>query len=106
MDIGVNDNLFGGRMMAWLDEAGVIFAQYETGKKNFVTKSFDSIEFKLPVKVKDTVFISAVVKEKRSKGLSVELSAICNNQLVCRTIGIFIHVDENGKPKNLEETNE
>jgi len=101
MDIGVNDNLFGGRMMAWLDEAGVIFAQYETGKKNFVTKSFDKIEFKRPVKVGDTVYINAEIFEERSKGVSVKLEAICAAEVVCETIGVFIHVDEKGIPAKI-----
>ena len=36
-DIGVNDNLYGGRMLDWIDEAGAMFARLGFPKNQFVT---------------------------------------------------------------------
>lgn len=98
MNIGVNNFLFGGEMLAWIDEAGFIFAQMETGKTRFVTKSLEKVEFKRPVLVNSVVEICGKKIEQRTKGISVELIAKSEGQIVCQTQMIFVHIDEDGKP--------
>jgi acyl-CoA thioesterase YciA len=98
MNIGVNSNLFGGEMLAWLDEAGFIYVQKITNKSRFVTKKFEEVEFKLPVKVGSIVSIYGEEVDRRSKGVSVKLEARCRENIVCSTQVIFVHVDENGLP--------
>jgi len=97
MNIGVNSNLFGGTMMAWLDEAGFIFAKKSTGRSRMVTKMFEKIDFKAPVKVDSVVDIFGKILEKRTKGITVELVAKCRDTVVCSTSAVYIHIDENGK---------
>jgi acyl-CoA thioesterase YciA len=97
MNIGVNSNLFGGTMMSWLDEAGFIYAKKITGRSRMVTKSFEKIDFKVPVKVDSVIDISGKILEKRSKGITVELVAKCRDTIVCSTSAVYIHIDENGK---------
>jgi acyl-CoA thioesterase YciA len=56
-DIGVNDNLFGGTMLAWLDEAGGIMASSVCCSSNLVTLKIEEVLFKEPVKVKQQIRI-------------------------------------------------
>ena len=53
-DVGTNGNLFGGNMLAWMDEAAAIFAQQITGR-NVVSVRFAEIIFKKPVRQDDII---------------------------------------------------
>ena len=56
-DIGVNDNLFGGILLSWLDEAGGIFASNVSCSSNMITLKMDEVLFTQPVKVKEQIRI-------------------------------------------------
>ena len=44
-NIGVHGNLFGGTMLAWLDEAGAAFACEKAQSTHMVTRLIDKVEF-------------------------------------------------------------
>ena len=48
-DIGLNDNLFGGTLLRWLDEYGALFT-YKYLHHTFVTYKMDKTYFKNPAK--------------------------------------------------------
>ena len=49
-DCGYHGNLFGGMMLAWLDEAAVAYACQICDTARMVTVSLDKVEFLKPVR--------------------------------------------------------
>ncbi len=111
-DIGVNDNLFGGTMLSWLDEAGGIMAACACRSHNVITLKMDEVLFKKPVKVKDKVRIYGVVDSigKTSLKLSLEARTVDlvnkTENVVCSTCMIFVNIDENGNPSPIPQETE
>ncbi|MBC8320711.1 MAG: acyl-CoA thioesterase [Bacteroidetes bacterium] len=110
-DIGVNDNLFGGTMLSWLDEAGGIMASCVCRSNNVITLKMEEVLFKKPVKVKDLVRIYCRVDHVGNTSVSLSLEARTVNliktteDLVCSTCVVYVHVDEDGRPKSINKTN-
>ena len=50
-EIGVSNNLFGGRMLSWLDESGGTMAAQEACSQNVVTLKMDQVLFKKPLSI-------------------------------------------------------
>ena len=102
-EIGQNDNLFGGVMLAWLDEAGGIFAAEVCRSPNIVTLKMDEVLFKLPVRVKDQIRIYGKVERFGNTSVSIKLEArryvVESNTeiLVCSTKMLFVKINEEGK---------
>ena len=103
-DIGVNDNLFGGILLSWLDEAGGIFASNVACSTNMLTLKMDEVLFKLPVKVKEQIRIYGKVDRLGKTSVSIYLEARRANlkdqseEVVCSTEMVFVRVNSEGKP--------
>jgi acyl-CoA thioesterase YciA len=103
-DIGVNDNLFGGIMLAWLDESAGILAANVCCDHNVITLKMDEVLFKHPVKVKEQIRIYGKVENMGKTSVSLYLEARRANlkneseEVVCSTKMIFVRVDPKGKP--------
>jgi acyl-CoA thioesterase YciA len=101
-DIGVSNNLFGGRMLSWLDEAAGILSAEEACHQNVVTLKMDEVLFKKAVKVGDHVRIYGKVINVGKSSLQLYLEArrfdfaIHIEELVCSTKMTFVKVDEQG----------
>ena len=106
-DIGVNDNLFGGRMLSWLDEAGGIMASSISKSANVITLKMDEVLFLRPVKVKEQIRIYGKVDKIGNTSISLYLEArrhcVEENEesQVCSTKMLFVSIDEKGKPKKI-----
>lgn len=50
MDLGSNGNLFGGELLAWVDEAVAAYAMLILQNREMVTLSIDSLKFEREVK--------------------------------------------------------
>ncbi len=106
-DIGVNDNLFGGTMLSWLDEAGGIMASCKCRSNNVITLKIEEVLFKKPVKVKDRVKIYGRVERMGRTSLTIALEARVvvldddSETSVCSTRMVYVNVDENGRPKEI-----
>jgi acyl-CoA thioesterase YciA len=50
MDLGSNGNLFGGQLLAWVDEAVAAYAMLILQNREMVTLSIDSLKFEREVK--------------------------------------------------------
>ena len=104
-DIGVNNNLFGGRMLSWMDEAGATFASYKACSPNMITLKMDEVIFERPVKVNDHIRIYGKVDKIGKSSLSLYLEARRFNfdsrveELVCSTKILFVNIDEQGRSK-------
>ncbi len=107
-DIGVNDNLFGGRMLSWLDEAGGIMASSVCRSANVITLKMDEVLFLRPVKVKEQIRVYGKVDKIGNTSISLLLEARrhCveenSEALVCSTKMLFVNIDKDGKPKKIE----
>ena len=103
-DIGVNDNLFGGIMLSWLDEAGGILAANVCCDHNVITLKMDEVLFKHPVKVKEQIRIYGKVDHMGRTSVSLYLEArranLCreDEEVVCSTTMLFVRVNEEGNP--------
>ena len=103
-DIGVNDNLFGGTILSWLDEAGGILASNVCCDNNVITLKMEEVLFKHPVKVKEQIRIYGKVDRVGRTSVSLYLEARRANlqqeteEVVCSTKMIFVRVDRQGRP--------
>ena len=108
-DIGINNNLFGGRMLSWMDEAGGTMAAEESCSPNMATLKMDEVLFKMPVKVNDHIRIYGKVCSigKSSIGLYLEARRFCfetrDEEAVCSTKMLFVNVDQDGNSKPIAE---
>lgn len=108
-DIGVNENLFGGVMLQWIDEAGGIMACQLCCTPNMITLKMDEVVFKSPVKVKDHIRIYGSIKKVGRTSLQLSIEArrfgFCTHaeDVVCSTHMTFVKIDENGKAAPIEK---
>jgi len=108
-DIGVNNNLFGGVMLAWLDEAGGIMASELCYSPNLITLKMDEVLFKKPVKVNNHIRIYGKPMSVGNSSLSlyVEARRFCfdtfDEETVCSTKIMFVRVDQNGNSAPINE---
>lgn len=109
-DIGVNGNLFGGNMLAWLDESAATWACSVCKNPNMVTVKIDEMVFERPVKIGEQVIIFGVVRRVGKSSLTVYVEARKKDfysgeeQKVCSTIFTFVRVDGNGRSISIDDT--
>lgn len=108
-DIGIYNNLFGGKLLAWLDEAGGTFAASVSCTPYMITLKMDEVVFKKPVKVNDHIRIYGEVKRMGKSSLTIYLEARRFNfsakseELVCSTTITFVRIDEYGQAVAIAE---
>lgn len=69
-------NLFGGVMLAWLDEGSALYVMDQIGYQNFVTVSMDNVTFRTPARRGDAIVLySRILKTGRSS-ITVETRAL------------------------------
>ena len=93
-DIGVNDNLFGGALLSWMDEAGGSHAAAKCCSPNMITLKIDEVLFKQPVKVKEHIRIYGKVLGVGKSSINIHVEArrlnfqdkeeivVCSTQMV------------------------
>ena len=103
-DVGLNGNLFGGNMLAWIDESAYIFADGITNGRYFlVTKKFGEIVFEKPVKEGDIVHFNCGNVSVGNTSISFNISAVVNRDTVFSTSVVFVAIDENGKKTEINK---
>lgn len=109
-DIGVHGNLFGGNMLAWLDEAAATWACHICQNPNMVTVKIDEMIFERPVKNGQQVNIYGEVKKMGRSSITIYIEARHVNfytgeeRLVCSTFFTFVRIDENGQSIPIDES--
>lgn len=99
-DIGTGGNLFGGVMLAWMDEAAAIYAAGKI-RKRMVTLKYTEILFKRPVRVGDLVEFHAGNDRYGRTSFTFDLEGRVHGHVVFHTTGTFVAVDEEGRPTPL-----
>lgn len=109
-DIGVHGNLFGGHMLAWLDEAAATWACSVCKNPNMVTAKINEMVFERPVKNGEQVIIYGSVKKVGKSSLTVYVEARNKDfysgeeKIVCSTIFIFVRIDNNGRSIAIDDS--
>ncbi|MDR1699108.1 MAG: hypothetical protein LBR75_04730 [Prevotellaceae bacterium] len=109
-DIGVNDNLFGGRLMAWIDTAAAAFAKEKSRSLAVVTKKVSELIFIKPVKINNLLKIYGEIAHIGNTSITINIEArrldviVGTEEVMCTTTTVFVNIDENGQPKSI--TNE
>ncbi len=101
MHIGVAGKLFGGMLLAWVDEAAALYA-CKAADNRFVTFELEKVRFLLPCAVGDIVEVGARPLKASRSGLQLELRAARmkndgSEETVLSTRAVMVAVDEDGK---------
>lgn len=102
--VGYHGNLFGGIMLAWLDEAAAAFACQVADTGRMVTKHISALTFERPVRPGQLIKIYGRVIKIGVTSLTVELEArrhsIYNGtqKQVCKCSMVFVRIDGDGEP--------
>ena len=102
-DLGFHDNLFGGKLLAWLDDAGAAMAMEVADTPRMVTVKIDECLFKRPAKEGQLLKIYGKVAEVGNTSLTLYLEARAHNvysgsQSVILSTNIkFVRIDENNE---------
>jgi len=106
-DIGVNDNLFGGRLMAWIDEAAAAYAKEKSHSPSIITKKVSELIFIKPAKVNDVLKIYGKVERIGNTSITIDVEArrldvtTGKEVIMCTTSLVFVSVDNEGCPKKI-----
>lgn len=102
-DTNNHGTIFGGAMMAYIDEVAAIAAMRHS-RKSVVTASIDSIDFLSPAKMGHSVCLDAFVVSTGKSSMEVFVKVISEDlmtgerQLTATSFLTFVALDENGKP--------
>jgi acyl-CoA thioesterase YciA len=103
-DIGIHGNLFGGTLMAWIDESAAAFATEFCFTPNMVTVKVGELVFKKPVKAGQHLRIYGQVDRLGKTSISLNLEArryslySAEETIVCSTNITFVRIDDDGTP--------
>lgn len=108
-DLGFHANLFGGKLLAWLDAAAAAFAMETCDTPRMVTIKIDECVFKKAAKEGQMIKIYGQVVRVGNTSIELYLEARAHNvysgsQTVILSTNItFVRIDENGDPIPISE---
>ena len=103
-DLGFHANLFGGKLLAWIDAAGAAMAAEVADTPRMVTIKIDECLFKKPAREGQLLKIYGKVASIGNTSVTLYLEARAHNvysgsQSVILSTNIkFVRIDENGDP--------
>jgi acyl-CoA thioesterase YciA len=109
-DIGIHGNLFGGILMAWIDEAAAAYATEYCYTPNMVTIRVGELIFKKPLKAGQHIRIYGEVIELGNTSITLKIEAYKyslysgEETMVCETNTTFVRIDDDGTPTPIGET--
>ena len=109
-DIGIHANLFGGTLMAWIDEAAAAYATEYCFTPNMVTIRVGELIFKKPLKSGQHLRIYGEVTKVGTTSITLHIEArkysvySGDETLVCVTSITFVRIDDDGTPTPIGET--
>lgn len=104
MDIGFHGNLYGGRLLEWIDGALAAYAMEKCHTQNMITVAIDQCVFKKPAKEKNLVKIYAEMINVGNTSATFMVEARAYNVfrgdeiILLQTCMTFVRVDEEGQP--------
>ena len=103
-DIGIGGNLFGGVMLAWMDEAAGIYAHRYTGGQRTVTLKYGEVLFRYPVREGDLVEFYARNPRIGRTSLTFDLEGRVGEHVVFHTQATFVAIDGGGRPVAIRQS--
>ena len=109
-DLGFHGNLFGGKLLSWIDAAIAAYAMETCHTNSMITVSLDKCIFKRPAKEGNLVKIYARVIKIGDTSATFEVEARSYNvfredeKLILNTNMTFVRVDNEGVPISISET--
>ena len=103
-DLGFHGNLFGGKLLAWVDAAGASYAAQVADSPRMVTVSIDKCVFKKPAKEGHLLKIYGSVHKIGNTSLTLNIEARSHNvyngkqNIILSTTIKFVRIDEQGDP--------
>jgi len=108
-DLGFHANLFGGKLMAWIDAAGAALAMEVCDTPRMVTVKIDECIFKKPAKEGQLLKIYGKVAKIGNTSIELYLEARAHNvysgtqSVILSTNITFVRIDESGEPVPISE---
>lgn len=102
-DLGFHGNLFGGKLLAWLDASAAAYAMQVCDTPRMVTVSIDRCVFERPAKEGQLLKLYGHVKEVGNTSVTMQVQARSHNvyngrqNIVLDTFIKFVRVDEQGE---------
>lgn len=102
-DLGFHGNLFGGKLLAWVDAAGAAFASQVCDSPRMVTVLIDKCEFKKPAKEGHLLKIYGNVDSIGRTSVTLGIEARSHNvydgrqAIILATTIKFVRIDEQGE---------
>ena len=103
-DLGFHANLFGGKLLAWLDAAGAAYAMEVCDTPRMVTIKIDECIFKKSAKEGQLIKMYGDVEKIGTTSLTLYMEARSHNvysgkqNIILSTNITFVRIDENGDP--------
>lgn len=103
-DLGFHGNLFGGKLMAWIDASAAAYAMEVCHNRRMVTVCIDKCIFKKPAKEGMLLKIYAGVESIGTTSINLYVEARSFNvythdeETVLSTNITFVRIDEDGNP--------
>ena len=102
-NLGGADRLFGGTMLAWLDDAGASYAMIKARASGMVTRHIEAMDFLAPGRLGDVLGIYGRVSKTGRTSISVEMRVVAEDPAsgaareIVHTKFVFVAVDKWGK---------
>lgn len=106
-DLNPNGTLFGGKLLAWIDEELALYSIIQLENKKIVTKHMSEINFRSSARQGDIVEIGieAVKFGNTSITLACEVRNIMTRETIITIDSItMVSLDEDGRPKPHHKT--
>jgi acyl-CoA thioesterase YciA len=98
-DLNPAQNLYGGAMMYWVDEAAAIFAGEKLGPgKRYVTLKFTEVLFEHPARLGDLLTFYAALSRTGKTSFDVHVSVHNQEKEIVSCDVTFVALDEEGNP--------
>lgn len=103
-DLGFHGNLFGGKLLSWLDASAVAYAMQLCDTPRMVTVSIDKCIFEKPSKEGQLIKIFGYPSSLGNSSVTLYIEARAHNvrtgkqYVVLKTNMKFVYIDEEGNP--------
>ena len=103
-DLGFHGNLFGGKLLAWIDAAAAGYSMQLCDSPRMVTVSIDKCNFEKPAKESQLLKIYGKPQSVGHTSVTLYMEARAHNVYTGKQINVlrtnikFVHIDEEGNP--------
>lgn len=108
-DLGFHGNLFGGKLLSWVDAAVAAYAMEKCRSQNMITIALDECVFRKPAKEKQLIKIYAEMFKVGNTSATFRIQARAYNvfrgdeTILLATNMTFVRVDDEGMPIPISE---